>query len=517
MKRAVVAGILGLGVPAAVALLVWPGSTSDFDAAEAAGRVQTVDRPAAIRPDYTDATIPPNIAPLNFSVLADGTHYRVTIRAEQGEPIRITSRSAQIVIPVQPWRDLLEANRGGPLSINICVRAADGRWRRFQPITNTIARDDIDPYLVYRLMRPIFSVYERMGIYQRNLTTYDQSPVLTLGPADNTCVNCHSFAWNSPKQMSLHIRGQYGAVMVLARDGRARKVDTRTTFNRGPVAYTSWHPNGRVVAFSANQLFQVFNSAGETRDVIDEASDLVVYDTATNAVTTTPGIASPDRLETFPAWSADGRDLYFCSTAPFPVKRFREVRYDLMRIGYDPDTGRWGEVETVLAAKDTGLSITEPKVSPDGRFVLFCMAPYGSFPVYQPECDLYLLNLKTRRCTPLACNSPEADSWHSWSSNSRWIAFASKRRDGVFARLYLSHIDDAGRAGKAVLVPQQDPTFYDSLIKTYNRPELVRGPVPVTRRELSRTVRSDAEPRTSHLDARARRLKKAGRLGRPTS
>ena len=111
------------------------------------------------------------------------------------------------------------------------------------------------------------------------------------------------------------------------------------------------------------------------------------------------------------------------------------MRYDLMRIDYDPDSGDWGELEAMLLSEETGMSITEPRVSPDGKWVLFCMSDYGCFPVYQSSSDLYLLNLETREYHPLAVNSPRSESWHCWSANSRWIAFASKRRDGVFGRI----------------------------------------------------------------------------------
>ena len=140
--------------------------------------------------------------------------------------------------------------------------------------------------------------------------------------------------------------------------------------------------------------------------MFDRESDLALYHADSNTVTTTPNISKPDRLETFPTWSPDGRYLYFCSTDPLPLERYKEVRYDLMRIRYDADSGRWGEVEPVLLAKDTGLSIAEPRISPDGRWVLFCMSDYGSFPVYQPSSDLYLLDLETAAIPPAGRQQP---------------------------------------------------------------------------------------------------------------
>ena len=99
-------------------------------------------------------------------------------------------------------------------------------------------------------------------------------------------------------------------------DGRAEKVDTRDGPNTA-AAYPRWHPSGKLLAFSRNSFTQIFHSAGvETREVVDRDSDLGLYRTDTNEVFTVPQISRPDRLETWPSWSPDGRYLYFCSRAP---------------------------------------------------------------------------------------------------------------------------------------------------------------------------------------------------------
>jgi len=121
------------------------------------------------------------------------------------------------------------------------------------------------------------------------------------------------------------------------------------------------------------------------------------------------------------------------------------------------------------------------------------MCQYGCFPIYQPSSDLYLMDLRTRRYQRLPINSDRSESWHSWSANSRWLAFSSKRHDGVFTRTYFSYIDAAGQAHKPFLLPQRDPTFYDSFLKTYSVPELVTEPVRVTGERLARAARAPAQ------------------------
>ena len=483
-----------------VSFVVWPTSKADLTAAV------SVNRSPCILPDYRDTVIPPNIAPLNFLVEEPGTHYAVQIRSEQGETIDITSHTSRIIIPQSQWRRLLDANRGRRLFFNVSVRGHDDQWTQFAPIVNTIAAEDIDNYLFYRLMKPIYITYVDMAICQRDVRTYEESVVLSGQSFGKGCVNCHSFAPNHPDRMILHTRSKRDESvmgMIVARKDEVRKVDTRVLTrdpesDRGRVtksmaAYTAWHPNGRLAAFSANKFSQFFHAVGVNRDVFDAESDLAIYHVDSNSVTTTPGISQPNRLETFPAWSPDGRFLYFCSASPLPRERFREVRYDLMRIHYNADSGVWGDVESVLLAEETGLSITEPKVSPDGCWLLFCMSDYGSFPAYQPSSDLYLMDLETKQYRRLEINSDRCESWHSWSSNSHWIAFASKRTDGLFARIYFSYIGEEGRAHKPLLLPQEDPTLYDRLIKTYNVPELSPSPAPVKEPDLIQAIRSVAE------------------------
>ncbi|NLF69268.1 MAG: cytochrome C biosynthesis protein [Candidatus Anammoximicrobium sp.] len=495
---------LGLGIAAACllplgvwAFLVWHRPRLDLHTAT------LLDRPPAIRPDYRDTVIPPNIAPLNFVVQEPGTECVVRIHAARGDAIELRTRNSQVVIPTGPWRRLLAANRGQTFSIDIWVRSDGGAWQRFPPVVNTIADAEIDNYLLYRLLKPVHTVYGEIGIYQRDLRSYCETPVVENKSFAGACVNCHTLAPRFPDRMILQTRGTKNGVnysgTIVVRDGRIEKVDTRSLAKAGGAdrgrlgaamaAYAAWHPRGEVVVYSANDIFQFFHAVGQVRDVFDAESDLAVYDVDAHRVSTSPEISRPDRLETFPTWSPDGRFLYFCAADPLPQKDFRQVRYDLMRIAYDSDRGEWGELEAVLRAKDTDLSITEPRVSPDGKWLLCCMSEYGSFPVYQASSDLYLLDLETRQYRRLPVNSPRSESWHCWSANSRWIAFASKRQDGVFGRIYFSFVDEAGRAHQPILLPQKDPTFYDRLIKTYSVPELAAVPAPVHSRTLGRAIR----------------------------
>jgi hypothetical protein len=452
-------------------------------------------RPAQVRPDYDGAVIPPNIAPLNFCVDEPGSGYAVRLAGDRGEPLDVPSRTGRIAFPLRSWKRLLRDNRGAELRLEVHVRGADGRWRRFDDATLTVAREDIDPYVVYRHMDPLYRFVRSLEICERSTETFKERTIVN-NEAFGGCLNCHTFLNNRPDTMVLHVRSglkDYGAGMLLVEHGSVAKVDTSSAYNPGFAGFPAWHPSGKAVAFSINKVRQFFHTArAEVRDVVDLASDLALYRLDTHEVTSCKAITRPDVLETFPAWSPDGTYLYYCST-PMPwtqtlqgpdVERYREVRYDLMRIRYDLATGAWGEPETVLASKTTGLSITEPRVSPDGRLMAFCMSDYGTFPAFQASSDLYLMDLKTGRYEPMACNSNRSESWHSWSSNSRWLAFSSKRADGQFLRVYFTYVDQEGKSHRPFLMPQEDPAFYDSFIQLHQMPELITGPVQVSEKDF---------------------------------
>jgi len=278
--------------------------------------------------------------------------------------------------------------------------------------------------------------------------------------------------------------------MLLAENGRVQKIYTRTQYNRSPASYISWHPSGRLAAFSVHKLRQLFHSTGFGRDVFDHAADIGFYFVDDNRVFISSKVARKDQLEMFPTWSPDGRWLYFSRTKKTWPDGLREtralpegydkVRYSLMRVSYEIETNSVGEPETVLSSEDAHRSILEPRVSPDGRFVLLTMCNYGNFPIFVESSDLYMLEIATGRYWPLEqVNSTRADTWHGWSTNGRWIVFASKRLDNVFGKPFFSYVDEDGKARKPFVLPQKDPTFYDSYLCNYNAPEFITGPVTI--------------------------------------
>ncbi len=463
------------------------------------GTPREIHRQPAIEPGYADVVIPPNIAPMNFTVRERGIGYRVEISGASGSPIVITSSDPGIRIPMAAWKDLLAHNAGGEIAVSVAVRDSQKQWSRFDPVRNRIAREPIDPYLVYRMMPPLYIQWKKMGIFQRNLETFDVKQILANKPLNDGCFNCHSFLHNDPNTWMVHLRAAPMTGMLLSRNGKTTLIKTQTEFNKAPAGHPAWHPSGKYLAFSVYKVKQFFHSVGVNRDAMDLTSDIILYNVDSNTVTACTAIADTGRLETYPAWSQDGKWLYFCSTAKFDTNGvfvnhgYREIKYDLMRVPFDPQTGTFGTLETFIPAAQTGMSITFPRFSPDGRTLLISMSPYGQFPLARSGGHLYSVDMQTKQIRKLACNSDRSDSYHSWSSNGRWIVFSSRRDDGICARPYITYFDEQGNAHKAFILPQEDPAYYESLLQTFNIPELITGPIPQTSQELIDVARHTDE------------------------
>ncbi|MGC8802932.1 MAG: TolB family protein, partial [Bacteroidales bacterium] len=247
-------------------------------------------------------------------------------------------------------------------------------------------------------------------------------------------------------------------------------------------------------AFSVNRIFQSFYGYGdELIEVYDKASDLIVYDIEKNEITTCPQISTKDN-ETYPNWSPDGKFLYYCRapqwTSNIPVDSFR---YSLMRIAFDEKARSWGTPETILDAEKIQKSVTFPRVSPDGKYILLCLSNHGVFSIFFPSSDLYLYSIATGELKKLPVNSNDVDSYHSWSSNGRWVVFSSKRMNKIHTRPFFFHIDENGTTSKPFVLPAEDPHFYETFLRNYNIPEFIKRPININTLNLIQVAHKKGE------------------------
>jgi WD40 repeat protein len=451
-----------------------------------------VAQPPAIKPDYRDVTIPPNIAPLNFMILEQGAQFYVRLQGSVGPPIEISSRSPKIAIPEKAWRRLLGQNQGSPLEVVVYVKEEDKPWRRYTGITNAIAAEEIDPILIYRKIHPAHNTWSSMGLYQRKLSTFEETPFLENSRFANDCCHCHNLRNNDPNTATVVIRSShYQNSLLVISNGVATAI-------QGSVGFVAWHPTGRVMASSFSKPRLMLHSArNDMRDIAELEGWIGYFLLGSDVVKPVPGLHDNTRLRAFPFWSPDGRYLYYCS-APNPWTNMATVtatshttaKYDLMRLSYNLERDEWGQPEMVLPAGENGFSVAQPRISPDGHWIFFCAIPYGCWPTYDSSSDIYGIDVLAGQaagkfsCRKLELNSSECESWLSWSSNSRWVVFSSKRVSPLFNRPHIAYVSATGQCSKPFIVPQEEPEFYDSLLKTFTIPTLAKGPITVPESEL---------------------------------
>ncbi len=456
--------------------------------------VSTVGRMPAVFPDYIGVTIPSNMAPMNFVMEEPGT-FRLVISDGSGS-IRVRSGHGGLFdIPRRSWRRMVAHAAGGHLSFTVFRRDADG-WSAYEPFNMTVAPEPADEYIAFRFIPPGYVAWKEMGLYQRCIENFRTSEIISNRRTGENCMNCHSFCMQNPDRMLFHVRAAHAGTVFLY-DGKAEKVNTVTPETISALVYPSWHPGGRYVAFSNNDTRQAFflNHPGRI-EVYDNRSDVVVYDLYRNTIISCPELKSGDAFETFPTFSPRGDRLFFCSaSAVEPVQNhFDEVRYSLCSIGFDASDGSFGSVvDTLVDAVGMGGSVSFPRVSPDGRFLVFTFHAYGNFSIWHHEADLYCLDLADGSVRPFSnANSDDTESYHSWSSNSRWMVFSSRRDDGLYTRPYLVYVDADGRDAKPFLLPQRNPRrYYDALEFSFNIPEFITDRVSLTGRRMAEAVKRD--------------------------
>ena len=298
-----------------------------------------------------------------------------------------------------------------------------------------------------------------------------------------------------------HIRGDHGATLVKT-NGKFELLKAKNDSIKGSMVYPYWHPSGKYCAFSTNQTRQGFHVVKDERvEVFDLASDVFVYDVEKHQLILDTLLSTKLYSENSPVFSADGRTMYYltCLQKDYPLQ-FKEEKYNLCSIAFDPDKGTFGtKVDTVYNAVRQGKTVTWPRPSYDGRYLMFTQMDYGYFSIWHKESDLWLLDLSTMKAQPLtAANSGDADSFHNWSIGSHWFVFTSRRIDGLYSHLYLSCIDEKGRPTKAFLLPQKNPKeYYSKSIYSFNTPDFTSHPVELDSREVARQIISDKRIETT--------------------
>lgn len=456
----------------------------------------------SISPDYNDLVIPCNIAPLNFKINEPAEDYITHIYSHKGREMIVSGQ--KVNMNVKKWKELLHAAQGDSLYIDIYLKKAGG-WIKYPPLKNKVA-EEIDPYISYRLIEPSYVGCEVMTINQRDMTNFKEKVIYNnhaLSDGEKgQCINCHSYQnYNRDGNMQMHVRQLFGGTVIVTGD-KIKKVNLKTSETISAGVYPSWHPEATLIAYSTNNSGQSFHTKDHEKiEVKDAASDLILYDVEKEEVQTIAD--DKDEFETFPYWSADGKYLYYVSATvkerpedemnAYLKSNHKDIKYNLYRKPFDLATRKFGATDTLFPASVFGKSASFPRESPDGKYLLFTLGDYGTFHICHKSSDIYVMDLNTNTIRPLTeINSPDVDSYHSWSSNGRWILFSTRRDDGSYTRLYVAYFDTKGIAHKPFILPQEDPDYDMQLFKSYNIPEFMVKPVEHTHYEFLKAIEKEA-------------------------
>lgn len=371
------------------------------------------------------------------------------------------------------WQAIKDASVGQMVELEIRGAAVQNGARDgdvyVDKVSFRISEHRADPIIAYRLVTPLFHGYKTPDVYYQHIGTCDKQ---LMYPGDGKfCANCHSFP-GAPDvsqddfNLGIVIRQRLGGpnYVILGLYNLEDKSGLSISAN---TYFMSWHPQGQLLAVVAGE-----NSYSkplitlETQEFLVLKADIHIYNTKGESAAL-PGASTVEYMETFPAWSADGKTVLF-TRAPEMGTKWKPIRFDIYQVPYND--GKGGEAVPYPGASHNGQSNFFPRFSPDGKWMVWTKADWSSLAA--PSSDLWIVGTEEgSQPRKLECNKPYSmDSHHSWSSDSRWLLFTTKRDNGIFAKICITEIDENGNASPAVELPSDE----DNFMMCYNVPEFMK-------------------------------------------
>jgi Flp pilus assembly protein TadD len=412
----------------------------------------------------------------------------------------------------ETWARIKRLGRESPLTIELAGLAEDGKTELSRAkVTISVSRDPVGAPLFYRDVPLLLPSPDQKGPITplptsalplikwrtRSVAEPESRVVMQNLP---TCANCHSFSRDG-KTFGLDLDGPRNDKGLYALVSVARRM---TISSRSMIRWSSFQlndeakadapavkrfgfmsqvsPDGRYVVTSvgppSNSNRNGEKSPGFAAGILDRLYStnypsiqfsqvfyptrgiLAWYDRTAGTMKPLPGADDPEYVHTSAFWSPDGKYLIFSRArarepypAGAPVPKYAndpnetQIQYDLYKIPFND--GRGGVAEPVKGASGNGMSNNFPKVSPDGKWIVFVQCKNGL--LMRPDSKLYMVPFAGGNARPLTANTPLMNSWHSFSPNGRWLAFSSKAR-GPYTQLMLTHIDENGNDSPAILL-----------------------------------------------------------------
>jgi Flp pilus assembly protein TadD len=293
------------------------------------------------------------------------------------------------------------------------------------------------------------------------------------------CGNCHSFSGNgSVLGLDVDYGNDKGAYAILPVSKEMvlddKKIITWSDYKKGDGNVTfgllsQVSPDGRYVISTVKDraVFVATPDIWFSQLFFPIKGILVVYDTQTGTFKPLPGADDPEYVQSNPTWSRDGKTIVFARTKAYKkdvvanatsvllsekdvpefVNDKEPFKFDLYRVPFNE--GKGGKAEPIQGASHNGKSNYFAKFSPDGKWIIFCKAE--NYMLLMPDSELYIIPAEGGEARRLRANTPRMNSWHSWSSNGRWLVFSSKANT-AYTQLFLTHIDEQGESTPPVVL-----------------------------------------------------------------
>jgi len=405
----------------------------------------------------------------------------------------------------EAWETIRQHSVGHPATVTISGLPANGAGQTISVgrVTIETSADPVGAPIFYRdvplmpselekgVIKPLAqNAIPSIGWRLRNIAESRSRLVLE---GLHTCANCHSFSLDG-KTLGMDVdgpdndKGTYAIVPVTPQVTiRNEDVMTWNSFREKPPGHqtigflSQISPDGRYAVTTLNESVYVSNFKDyrflqvfyPTRGI------LAWYDRASDRIQALPGADDPRYVQTDSVWSPDGKYLVFARAEakdPYPDGRTLAayagdpnelpMQYDLYRIPFNG--GKGGRPEPIAGASRNGMSNTFPKVSPDGRWIVFVECRNGQ--LMRPDSQLWIVPASGGTARRMRSNTSLMNSWHSFSPNGRWLVFASKSRS-PYTQMFLTHLDEDGLDSPPILIENSTAAN-----RAVNIPEFVNIP-----------------------------------------
>ena len=346
----------------------------------------------------------------------------------------------------------------------------------------SVSKDEVGAPILYREIPLPFEYAEKHpdSMAYKLVNVGSNNPPHVVMRKFMVCGNCHSYS-NDGLTIGLDFDAAH-------RDkGGYFIADIKDTIRFDTTNYISWNklqdvksfgmlskisPSGRYVATTIKDRV-ISHSFGMSPDVIPFSQlffpvngVIAIYDRETGQLNELPGANLEEYVQTNSFWTPDEKQIVFSRAKAFSylseerdfllddpqildqfINRKLDFKFDICIIPFNE--GRGGEAKPITGASQNEMSNFFPAVSPDGKWLVFCMAE--NYMLLQPDSRMYIVPLKGGKPKKMYSNLYLMNSWHAWSPNGKWLVFVSKGLS-VYTDMFLTHVDDRGNSSYPVLI-----------------------------------------------------------------